>query len=56
VPDDTLTTVEKVEAVLGRIRIREERKVARARQLIDAHLDYEMLNQRWAAFRQRHEG
>lgn len=53
VPYDTLTTVEKLEGVLGRIRIREERKVARARQLIDAHLDYEMLNTRWAAFAAR---
>ncbi len=53
VPYDTLTTVEKLEGVLGRIRIREERKVARARQLIDAHLDYEVLQAAWAAFAAR---
>ena len=50
VATDTLTTVEKLEGVLGRIRIREERKVARARQLIDAHLDYATLGSRWEAF------
>ena len=53
VPYDTLTTVEKLEGVLGRIRIREERKVARARQLIDAHLDYEALQGVWGAFAAR---
>lgn len=50
VPYDTLTTVEKLEGVLGRIRIREGRKVTRACQLIDAHLDYGALDARWAAF------
>lgn len=35
----TSTTVETLGGVLGRIRIREERKVARARPVIDAHLD-----------------
>ena len=53
VPYDTLSTVERLEGVLGRIRIREERKVARARQLIDAHLDYAALDARWAAFAAR---
>ena len=37
---DTLTTVEKLEAVLGRIRIREERKVQRARELLRDRLNY----------------
>ncbi len=37
---DTLTTVEKIEAVLGRIRIREERKVQRARELLRDRLNY----------------
>jgi hypothetical protein len=50
VPDDTLTTVEKLEGVLGRIRIREERKVARARQLVDGYLDYAALHAQWDAF------
>jgi BioD-like phosphotransacetylase family protein len=36
---DTLTTVEKLEAVLGRIRIREERKVQRARELLRDRLN-----------------
>jgi BioD-like phosphotransacetylase family protein len=37
---DTLTTVEKLEAVLGRIRIREERKVQRARELLRERLNF----------------
>ena len=56
VPDDTLTTVEKLEGVLGRIRIREERKVARARQLIDTYLDYASLHARWDAALSRQTG
>jgi uncharacterized protein len=39
VPYDTLTTVEKLEAVMGRIRIREPRKVARAQELLRERLD-----------------
>ncbi len=35
-----LTTVEKLEAVLGRIRIREAKKVERARELLRDHLNY----------------
>jgi hypothetical protein len=53
VPHDTLATVERLEAILGRIRIREERKVARACQLIDSHLDYAALDARWTAFAAR---
>jgi len=37
---DTLTTVEKLEAVPGRIRIREEQKVQRARELLRDRLNY----------------
>jgi BioD-like phosphotransacetylase family protein len=37
---DTYTTVEKLEAVLGRIRIREEQKVRRARELLRDRLNY----------------
>lgn len=37
---DTLTTVEKLEAVLGRIRIREAKKVERARELLRDRLNY----------------
>jgi BioD-like phosphotransacetylase family protein len=37
---DTLTTVEKLEAVLGRIRIREDRKVQRAQELLRSRLNY----------------
>jgi len=37
---DTLATVETLEAVLGKVRIREERKVARAMELMRTHFDY----------------
>ena len=37
---DTLSTVEKLEAVLGRIRIREAKKVERARELLRDRLNY----------------
>jgi hypothetical protein len=38
IPYDTLTSMEKFEAVLGRIR--EERKVQRARELLRDRLNY----------------
>ena len=37
---DTLTTVEKLEGMLGRIRIREERKIQRARELLRDRLNF----------------
>ncbi|MBI5694161.1 MAG: phosphotransacetylase family protein [Nitrospirae bacterium] len=37
---DTLTTVERFEAVLGKVRIREERKVESARWMMEEHFDY----------------
>jgi BioD-like phosphotransacetylase family protein len=40
VKDDTLSAVERIEAVLGKSRIREERKVARALELIKEHFDF----------------
>lgn len=43
VPFDTFTTVDRVEHFLGRIRIREQQKVERARQLLDERLDYRAL-------------
>jgi BioD-like phosphotransacetylase family protein len=43
---DTLTTVEKLEAVLGRIRIREERKIQRARELFQTRLNYRRILQK----------
>jgi BioD-like phosphotransacetylase family protein len=39
VPYDTLTTVEKLEGVLGRIRIREAQKVKRAQELLRERLN-----------------
>ena len=38
---DTLTTVERFEAVLGKVRIREDRKVARARELMAERFDFD---------------
>ncbi|HEY3346135.1 MAG TPA: phosphotransacetylase family protein [Nitrospirota bacterium] len=37
---DTLSTVERLESMLGKVRIREERKVARAMELMRSHFDY----------------
>ncbi len=39
VHDDTYTTVEKIEAVLGKIRIREQRKVQKTREIIEKEFD-----------------
>ncbi len=43
---DTLTTVERLEGVLGRIRIREAQKVARAQELLRQHLDARRIAQK----------
>jgi hypothetical protein len=43
VKDDTFHTIDKVEAVMGRIKIRDESKVARARELVEAHTDIDAL-------------
>jgi BioD-like phosphotransacetylase family protein len=43
---DTLATVEKLEGMLGRIRIREERKIQRARELLRDRLNYRRIIQR----------
>jgi hypothetical protein len=43
VKHDTLATVELLEGMLGKARIREESKVVRARQLMDAYFDYVQL-------------
>jgi len=43
---DTLTTVEKLEAVLGRIRIRETPKVRRAQELLRERLNYRRIIQK----------
>jgi len=40
VKGDTLSTVERLESVLGKVRIREEQKVSRAMELMRAHFDY----------------
>lgn len=44
--DDTLTVVDKIEWLLGRVRIRERAKIARAVELAKEHLDFAAL---WAA-------
>ncbi|MCL6584218.1 MAG: phosphotransacetylase family protein [bacterium] len=41
--DDTQATVEKVERIFGRIRVRDQRKVARALELIDQCIDFPTL-------------
>jgi len=43
VTDDTLTTVEKVEDVLGSMRVRESKKIERAKELFDQNVDSDKL-------------
>ncbi len=43
VKTDTLTTVERFEHILGRLSIREERKVKRATKLVNENIDFELL-------------
>lgn len=40
VRQDTLAAVERLESVLGKVRIREDSKVTRARELMRAHFDF----------------
>jgi len=40
---DTLTTVEQIESIVGRLRVRERAKVERARELLEANLDFDRL-------------
>ena len=39
VPDDTFTTIDKIEMRVGKTSIREPRKVDRAKQILDAEFD-----------------
>ncbi|MGC2063635.1 MAG: phosphotransacetylase family protein [Thermodesulfovibrionales bacterium] len=43
VHDDTYATVEKIEAVLGKIRIREQKKVQKTREIIEKEFDFSRL-------------
>ena len=43
VSEDTITTVQKVEDMLGRLKIREERKIARGIDLIREQVDFQLL-------------
>jgi uncharacterized protein len=43
VKGDTLSTVNRLESVLGKVRIREEAKVGRAMELMKKHFDFDML-------------
>jgi len=43
VPDDTLTTVEKVESIFGKGRIRGEEKIKRLRELVETYVDVDRL-------------
>ncbi len=43
VMDDTLTAVEKMEDVLGNMRVREGTKIARARELFEQNVDFDRL-------------
>jgi len=43
VMDDTLTTVEKMEDVLGNMRVRESKKIERAKELFEQNVDFDKL-------------
>lgn len=43
VMDDTLTTVEKMEEVLGNERVRESKKIERAKELFEQNVDFDKL-------------
>jgi BioD-like phosphotransacetylase family protein len=43
VSEDTITTVQQVEELIGRLKIREERKIARGIDLIREHLNFQLL-------------
>jgi BioD-like phosphotransacetylase family protein len=43
VMEDTLTTVEKMEDVLGSMRVRESKKIERARELFEQNVDFDKL-------------
>jgi BioD-like phosphotransacetylase family protein len=44
--DDTLTTVERIERVLGKLRVREQKKIRRAMELANEHLDLVRLEEK----------
>jgi BioD-like phosphotransacetylase family protein len=46
VQDDTLTTIERIETMLGHLRVRQPRKIERAVELVRQHVDLDRL---WAA-------
>ncbi len=43
VPDDTLTTVEKIESIFGKARIRGEEKIKRIRELVESFVNLDRL-------------
>ena len=43
VPDDTFTTVGKIESVLGKIRIREQKKVLKTKEIVEKEFDLKRL-------------
>ncbi|MFQ6042555.1 MAG: phosphotransacetylase family protein [Candidatus Poribacteria bacterium] len=43
VSEDTITTVQQVEELIGRLKIRDERKIARGIDLVREHVDFQLL-------------
>jgi len=43
VPEDTLTTVEKIESIFGKVRIRGEEKIKRIRELVESFVNLDRL-------------
>jgi len=42
--EDTLSTVERIEKISGKLRIREPQKIKRAEELVDEHVDFARFN------------
>jgi len=43
VREDTLTTVEKMESLVGKVHFRGEKKIERAKELLASHFNYSLL-------------
>ncbi len=45
VPDDTFTTIEKMEMLIGRVRVHEPQKLKKMKTLVEEHVDLEQIYQ-----------
>ncbi|MFH0925987.1 MAG: phosphotransacetylase family protein [bacterium] len=43
VKDDTISTVEKIERILGRLRLREEEKIRKVKEVVEQNINFEVI-------------